>query len=139
MRSPPVKMKNPVAFALPMFLGAGLALAVSACAEEAKTAQTADSTMTQPASMPADHAMPGHSAGSMELHRIMTDGQKKPMPMSGDVDKDFAAMMSIHHQMAIDMADVLLESGSNAELKAMAAKMKAAQQEEIKQLEPYTK
>lgn len=134
-----MKMKNPVAFALPMLLGAGLALAVSACAEEAKTAQAADSTMTQPASMPADHAMPGHSAGSMELHRIMTDGQKKPMPMSGDVDKDFAAMMSIHHQMAIDMADVLLESGSNAELKAMAVKMKAAQQEEIKQLEPYTK
>ena len=134
-----MKMKNPVAFALPMFLGAGLALAVSACAEETKTAQTADSAMTQPAPMPADHAMPGHSAGSMELHRIMTDGQKKPMPMSGDVDKDFAAMMSIHHQMAIDMADVLLESGSNAELKAMAVKMKAAQQEEIKQLEQYTK
>ena len=134
-----MKIKNPVAFALPMFLGAGLALAVSACAEETKTAQTADSAMTQPAHMPADHAMPGHSAGSMELHRIMTDGQKKPMPMSGDVDKDFAAMMSIHHQMAIDMADVLLESGSNAELKAMAVKMKAAQQEEIKQLEQYTK
>ena len=134
-----MKIKNPVAFALPMFLGAGLALAVSSFAEEAKTAQTADSTMTQPAPMPADHAMPGHSAGSMELHRIMTDGQKKPMPMSGDVDKDFAAMMSIHHQMAIDMADVLLESGSNAELKAMAVKMKAAQQEEIKQLEQYTK
>ena len=51
-----MKIKNPVAFALPMFLGAGLALAVSACAEEAKTAQTADSTMTQPAPMPADHA-----------------------------------------------------------------------------------
>ena len=134
-----MKIKHPVAFALPMFLGAGRALAVSACAEEAKSAQTADSTMTQPAPMPADHAMPGHSAGSMELHRIMTDGQKKPMPMSGDVDKDFAAMMSIHHQMAIDMADVLLESGSNAELKAMAVKMKAAQQEEIKQLEQYTK
>ena len=134
-----MKMKNPFAFALPMFLGAGLALAVGACAEDAKTAQETDSSAMQPAAMRADHAMPGHSAGSMELHRIMTDGQKKPMPMSGDVDKDFAAMMSIHHQMAIDMADVLLESGSNAELKAMAAKMKAAQQEEIKQLEPYTK
>ena len=75
----------------------------------------------------------------MELHRIMSEGQKAPMAMSGDVDKDFAAMMSIHHQMAIDMADVLLESGSNAELKEMAVKRKAAQQEEIKQLEPYTK
>lgn len=134
-----MKIKNPVAFALPMFLGAGLALAVSACAEEAKTAQTADSTMTQPAPMPADHAMPGHSAGSMELHRIMTEGSKSPMPMSGDVDKDFAAMMTLHHQTAIDMADVMLKSGSNAQLKAMAAKMKAEQQEEIKQLAPYTK
>lgn len=58
-----MKIKNPVAFALPMFLGARLALVVSACADEAKTAQ----------------------------------------------------------------------------LKAMAVKTKAAQQEEIKQLEQYTK
>ena len=135
-----MKMKNPFAFALPMFLGAGLALAVGACAESATPPQANDSTATAPpAAMPADHAMPAQSSGSMELHRIMSEGQKAPMAMSGDVDKDFAAMMSIHHQMAIDMADVLLESGSNAELKAMAVKMKAAQQEEIKQLEQYTK
>lgn len=134
-----MKMKNPVAFALPMFLGAGLALAVGACAEDAKTVQKTDSAAMQPAAMPADHAMPGHSAGSMELHRIMTEGSKSPMPMSGDVDKDFAAMMTVHHQMAIDMADVMLKSGSNAQLKAMAAKMKAEQQDEIKQLAPYTK
>ena len=134
-----MKMKNPFAFALPMFLGAGLALAVGACAEDAKTAQETDSSAMQPAAMRADHGMPGHSAGSMELHRIMTEGSKLPMPMSGDVDKDFAAMMTLHHQTAIDMADVMLKSGSNAQLKAMAAKMKAEQQEEIKQLAPYTK
>ncbi len=62
------------------------------------------------------------------------------MPMmSGNVDKDFAAMMSMHHQMAIDMVDVLLEHGSSAELKALAAKMKAAQQVEITQMAPYAK
>ena len=132
-----MKMKNPLSFALPMFLGVGLALAVGACAEGTQTPQV--NAATQPAAMPADHAMPGHSEGSMELHRIMTEGQKAPMPMSGDVDKDFATMMSMHHQMAIDMADVLLKSGSNSELKAMAAKMKTAQQEEIRQLEPYTR
>ena len=134
-----MKMKNPVAFALPMFLGAGLALAVGACAEDANTVQETDSAAMQPAAMPADHAMPGHSAGSMELHRIMTEGSKSPMPMSGDVDKDFATMMSMHHKMAIDMADVLLKSGSNAKLKAIAAKMKATQQDEIKQLERFTR
>ncbi len=132
-----MKTKNPIGFALPMFLGAGLALAVGACAEGTQPPQVEPAT--QPAAMPADHAMPGHSEASMELHRIMSEGQKAPMTMTGDVDKDFATMMSLHHQMAIDMADVLLKSGSNPELKAMAAKMKAAQQEEIRQLEPYTK
>ena len=69
----------------------------------------------------------------------MSEGQKAPMAMSGDVDKDFATMMSMHHKMAIDMADVLLKSGSNAKLKAIAAKMKATQQDEIKQLERFTR
>lgn len=32
------------------------------------------------------------SAGSMALHRVMAKGPDMPMPMSGDVDKDFAAM-----------------------------------------------
>lgn len=132
-----MNIKNPISFALPMFLGAGLALAVGACAEGTQTPQV--EAAPPPAAMPADHAMSGHSEGSMELHRIMTEGQKAPMTMTGDVDKDFATMMSMHHQMAIDMADVLLKSGSNPDLKAMAAKMKAAQQEEIRQLEPYTK
>ena len=135
-----MNLRNPVAFALPMFLGASLAIALGACADDAATPQAKDDSATvQPAAMPSDHAMPGHSAASMELHRIMTEGQKAPVPMSGDVDKDFATMMTVHHQMAIDMADVLLASGTSAELKAMAAKMKAAQQGEIKQLEPFTK
>ena len=37
------------------------------------------------------------------------------------------------------MADVQIKSGSNARLKAMARKMKAAQQSEIKQLASYSK
>lgn len=81
----------------------------------------------------------GHSAGSMELHRIMMQGQKMPMPMSGNVDKDFAAMMTMHHQQAIQMADVLLKHGRNAELKALARKMQEEQRKEIKQLAPFTK
>lgn len=85
----------------------------------------------------ASHA--GHSAGSMELHRIMMQGQKMPMPMSGNVDKDFAAMMTMHHQQAIQMADVLLKHGKSAELKALARKMQEEQRKEIKQLAPFAK
>lgn len=83
--------------------------------------------------------MKGHSAGSMELHKAMMSGMKMPMKMSGNVDKDFASMMSMHHQQAIRMVDVYVKHGRNAELKALARKMKVAQQAEIKQLAPHTK
>ena len=84
-------------------------------------------------------SMTAHSAASMEFHRIMMQGGKMPMPMSGNVDKDFASMMTMHHQQAIKMVDVMLKSGGNAKLKALATKMKASQQAEIKIMAPYTK
>jgi uncharacterized protein (DUF305 family) len=117
-------MKTKTAFLIPFCLAA--AFAFNAGAQEAK-------------SPPATTGMSGHSAGSMELHHIMMQGVKMPMPMSGNVDKDFATMMSMHHQQAIKMIDVLLQHGHSADLKALASKMKAAQQEEIKQMAPYTK
>jgi uncharacterized protein (DUF305 family) len=83
--------------------------------------------------------MAGHSAGSMELHRIMTKGQKMPMPMSGDVDRDFAAMMTSHHQQAIEMSEVMLKHGREPDLKALAERMKHAQQKEIAELAPFNR
>lgn len=83
------------------------------------------------------HSMTGHSAGSMQLHQIMEQGHKMPMTMSGDVDRDFAAMMSMHHEQAIKMVDVLIKHGKRAELKALAQKMKDAQKKEIQQMAPY--
>jgi uncharacterized protein (DUF305 family) len=35
-----------------------------------------------------------------------------PMP-TGDVDRDLAAMMIVHHKGAIEMANVLLERGKD--------------------------
>ena len=119
-----MKRNNPLALLASMALGAALTLSAGAFAHDPKMPQ-------------GTHAMSGKNDGSMQLHRIMT--KKMPMPMSGNVDKDFAIMMSVHHQMAIDMVDVLMKHGSNPELKAMGAKMKAAQTEEIKQMAPYTK
>ena len=112
-----MKRNHPIALLTAMVFGAALAVSAGSLAHDPKA-------VSQP--------MAGHSEGSMELHRIMT--HKMAMPMTGDVDKDFASMMSIHHQMAIDMVDVLQKHGSNAELKAMGAKMKAAQTEEIKEM-----
>lgn len=134
-----MKLNNPLAFVLPMFLGASLTVVVGACAQDAGTVQEADTEMQSDMAqeMPA---MDGHSAGSMEMQRIMMEGQKMPMPpMSGNGDQDFASMMTMHHQQAIKMIDVYEKQGGNAELMALAAQMKAAQQDEIRTMEPYAK
>ena len=76
--------------------------------------------------------------GSMQLHRIMADASKLSVPATGNVDKDFATMMTLQHQMGIRMMDVMIERGHNPQLKALAASMKAAQQDEIRQMRPFT-
>lgn len=42
-----------------------------------------------------------------------------PRP-TGDVDRDFVAMMIAHHQGAIDMAVAVLRHGSNAKIRRIA-------------------
>ena len=79
-----------------------------------------------------NHSMAGMSEGSQQLHQVMMSGMKMPMKMTGNVDTDFATMMTMHHQQAIQMADVLLKYGKTPELRALAQKMKASQMEEIK-------
>ncbi len=50
---------------------------------------------------------------------------------SGDVDKDFVAMMTAHHQGAIDMALALLRHGRNEQLRRIAQEIIVEQQQEI--------
>ena len=46
-------------------------------------------------------------------------------------DVEFAQMMIPHHQQAVEMADMALESASSAEVMALAKQIKAAQDPEI--------
>jgi uncharacterized protein (DUF305 family) len=50
---------------------------------------------------------------------------------SGDVDRDFAAMMIPHHQGAIDMAEAELRYGKNEQLRRIAQEIIVDQQQEI--------
>jgi uncharacterized protein (DUF305 family) len=59
------------------------------------------------------------------------------MPMSGNVDKDFAMLMKVHHQQAIDMAQMELEGGKSPEMKAIATQIIKAQKKEIAQFERW--
>jgi len=85
------------------------------------------------------HEVPGVSAQCAEaqsflkendaaMTRMMADMMISP---SGDVDRDFAAMMIAHHQGAIDMAKSFLRYGSNEQLLRLAQEIIITQQQEI--------
>jgi hypothetical protein len=62
------------------------------------------------------------------MHRMMTDMTIEP---SGDVDRDFSAMMIPHHQGAIEMAQAELRHGKNEQLRRIAQEIIVEQQQEI--------
>ena len=77
-------------------------------------------------------------SGNMDMKEMMgMKGMMGSLPMSGNPDIDFAAMMRIHHLGAIDMAEAELKDGKNAEMRAVAKNIIAAQKKEIVQLEKF--
>ena len=65
---------------------------------------------------------PAMAKPAESMSHSMTSGMDnmKQMKSTGDVDKDFAMMMKIHHEGALDMAKIELATGKSAELKKMA-------------------
>jgi uncharacterized protein (DUF305 family) len=82
--------------------------------------------------------MPAWAAGSDEaaflaeneaaMTKMMAAMEIKP---SGDVDKDFVAMMTPHHQGAVDMAQAVLRYGRNEQIRRLAQEIIVTQQQEI--------
>jgi len=62
------------------------------------------------------------------MHRMMSDMDIAP---SGDVDRDFSAMMIPHHRGAIAMAQAELRHGRNETLRRIAQEIIVDQQQEI--------
>ncbi len=77
--------------------------------------------------------------GGMDMKAMMKDMNDKmsSMPMSGDQDVDFAMMMRIHHQGAIDMAQAELKGGKDPQMRKMATNVIKAQKREIAQLDKF--
>ncbi|MGY3620287.1 DUF305 domain-containing protein [Bradyrhizobium sp. USDA 10063] len=60
--------------------------------------------------------------------KMMNDMEIKP---TGDIDRDFVAMMTPHHQGAIDMAISELRYGKNEQLRRIAQEIIVEQMQEI--------
>ncbi|MCY1171033.1 hypothetical protein D9M73_111280 [compost metagenome] len=92
--------------------------------------------------MPGMQGKPAAAApmqGGMDMKAMMKDNNEKMagMKMSGNADADFAMMMRMHHQGAIDMAEAQLRSGKDPEMLKMAKKIIADQKKEIAQFDKY--
>src|ERR1700704_977112 len=68
------------------------------------------------------------SENDAAMNKMMADMTIKP---TGDVDRDFGAMMVPHHQGAIDMARAELKYGHNEQLRRLAQEIVVTQQREI--------
>lgn len=68
------------------------------------------------------------SENETAMTKMMDDMSVKP---TGDVDRDFVAMMTPHHQGAIDMAKAELRYGHNEQLRRIAQQIVIEQQQEI--------
>ena len=62
------------------------------------------------------------------MTKMMNDMAAKP---TGDIDRDFVAMMNPHHQGAIDMAIIELRYGKNEQLRRIAQEIIVDQMQEI--------
>jgi uncharacterized protein (DUF305 family) len=78
------------------------------------------------AATPAEAPFMAENGAAMT--KMMAAMEIKP---SGDVDKDFVAMMAPHHQGAIDMAQAELRYGHNEQLKRLSQEIIVTQQQEI--------
>ena len=106
-----------------------LALLASAVAGLAQTPAKPEAAMK---GMPGMDASGGMHDSMMGMMKSM-----ESMKMTGDADRDFAMMMKVHHQGAIDMAQMELKSGKDAKMRAMAKRIIEAQQKEIKEFDQW--
>lgn len=99
-------------------------------------AQTSGPTGTAGQGSSSMHSTP---SASMDMHGTMMRGmeQMQQMKPTGDPDRDFANMMKMHHQQAVDMAQTYLRQGKSPELRKLAEKIVADQKREIAQFDKW--
>ncbi|QJC57677.1 hypothetical protein HC248_03007 [Polaromonas vacuolata] len=119
------------------------AAALIGLAITAAQAQTSPATTSTPASAP--QTMQGMKHGDMAgmdksgMKNMMKDMNDKmaAMPMSGNLDIDFARMMKIHHQGAIDMSIPEAKDGKSPAMRKLARDIIDAQKNEIAILDKF--
>jgi len=117
-----------------LFLFPLTALWLAAASVQAQTAPA----MAPSATMPMGQMHKGAAAPQdMKASMMMGMEGMQKMTSTGDIDKDFAMMMKLHHQQAVNMAEMQLAKGKSPEMKTMSKQIIAAQKKEIAQFDKW--
>lgn len=119
--------------------GMAVPIAAAVLSLTAQVALAQDTMSKSPGLAASGSAMAGH--GSEAFSQSMMSGMKQMQDMKpiGDTDKDFAMMMRMHHQKAVDMGQIELEHGKSPQMRSMARKIIAAQKKEISEFDQWIK
>ena len=122
-----------IVFLIAAFASAALwvaAVRTTAAQERAATPAAQQHTLSEsPAPAAAtDNEAEFLAANDAAMNKMMADMTVAP---TGDIDRDFVAMMVPHHQGAIDMALIILRFGKSEQLKRLAQEIIVTQQQEI--------
>jgi uncharacterized protein (DUF305 family) len=123
-----------------MAISALTAVLLVACGGGENTTEETTTTTEETTGGNSDAAMDTAMAGGSMMrlmHENMQQMQDMKGKMTGDPDYDFAQMMAIHHQGAVQMAQEELASGTDSQLKEMAQKNIDDQTKEINELQAF--
>ena len=82
---------------------------------------------------------PTDSPSTKGFKLAMMKAMQAAPKFTGDADVDFMKHMRAHHQAAIDMANVVLANGKDADTKKLAQEIITAQQKEIATIDAWLK
>ena len=128
--------------------GGQMAMSAESLPEECRTAVQAGGQMQNMQGMDMSGMMQGMQGMMANMNEAQKGYMESMMKMHGpmmaahtikDSDIAFVCGMIAHHQGAIDMADVVLKTGDNAEAKKMAEKTKKEQGQEIAEMKEWLK
>ncbi len=91
----------------------------------------------KPMDMSMISPQPNDSAATKGYKQSMRRMMQGMPPYTGDADVDFNKQMRTHHLAAIDMAEVQLAKGKDAESRALATKVITDQKREVAQIDAW--